>query len=114
MTSPTGNLCAQVRPKKAKPNRIRLTVGGNRINYPSEVATPTAEMLIAKMLFNSIISTKGARFMMMDVSNIYRMTPLHRPKYIRMKINDILEEVIEEYQLTDKATADCSIYIMAK
>jgi hypothetical protein len=31
-----------------------------------------------------------------------------------MKINDIPEEVIEEYQLTDKATADCSIYIMAK
>jgi hypothetical protein len=44
-----------VRPKKAEPNQTRFTVGGDRINYPGEVATPTAEMLVAKMLFNSII-----------------------------------------------------------
>ena len=35
---------------------------GDRINYPGAVATPTAEMLVAKMLFNSVISTRGARF----------------------------------------------------
>jgi hypothetical protein len=29
------------------------------------------------MLFNSIISTRGARFMTMDISNFYLMTPLH-------------------------------------
>jgi hypothetical protein len=44
-------------------------VGGDRINYPGKVATPTAEMLVAKMLFNSVISTRGARFMTMDISN---------------------------------------------
>ena len=49
-----------VRCKKAEPNQMQFTVGSNRINYPSEVATPTAEMLVAKMLFNSVISTKGA------------------------------------------------------
>ncbi len=31
-------------------------VGGNKINYPGEVTTPTAEMLVAKLLFNSVIS----------------------------------------------------------
>ncbi len=49
-----------VRPQKAEPNQMRFTVGGDRINYPGKVATPTAKMLVAKMLFNSIISTKGA------------------------------------------------------
>jgi hypothetical protein len=34
-------------------------------------------MLVAKMLFNSVISTKGACFMTMDISNFYLMTPLH-------------------------------------
>jgi hypothetical protein len=48
---------------------MRFTVGGDRINYPGKVATPTAEMLVEKMLFNSVISTKGAHFMTMDISN---------------------------------------------
>ncbi len=51
--------------------------GGYRINYPGEVATPAADMLVTKMLFNSDISTRGARFMTMDISNFYLMTPLH-------------------------------------
>ena len=58
-----GQFVCTVRPEKAEPNRTRFTVGGDRINYPGTVATPTAEMLVAKMLFNSVISTKDARFM---------------------------------------------------
>jgi hypothetical protein len=37
---------------------MQFMVGSNRINYPGKVATPTAKMLEAKMLFNSVISTK--------------------------------------------------------
>jgi hypothetical protein len=72
-----GQYVCTVRPKKAEPNHTRFTVGGDRINYPGKVATPTAEMLVAKMLFNSIISTRGAWFMTMDISNFYLTTPLH-------------------------------------
>ena len=54
-----GRFVCTVRPEKAEPNRTRFTVGGDRINYPGEVATPTADMLVAKILFNSVISTKG-------------------------------------------------------
>ena len=71
-----------VRPEKTEPNQTRFTVGGDRIKYPGEVATPTAEMLVAKMLFNSVISTKDACFMTMDISNFYLMTPLHHPEFI--------------------------------
>jgi hypothetical protein len=56
-------------------------------------------MLVAKMLFNSVISTKNARFMTMDISNFYLMTPLHRPEFIQMKLSNIPDEVIEEYKL---------------
>ena len=77
-----GQFVCTVQPKKAKPNRTRFTVGGDRINYPGKVATPTAEMLVAKMLFNSVISTRGAWFMTMDISNFYLMTPLHQPEFI--------------------------------
>ena len=44
-----GSFLCTVRPEKDEPNRTRFTVGGDRINYPGEVATPTAEMLVAKI-----------------------------------------------------------------
>ncbi len=77
-----GQSMCMVRPEKAEPNQTRFTVGGDRINYPGTVATPTAEMLVAKMLFNSVISSKDAHFMTMDISNFYLMAPLHRPEFI--------------------------------
>jgi hypothetical protein len=34
--------------------------GGDRINYPEDVGTPTVDMTLVKILLNSIISTKDA------------------------------------------------------
>ncbi len=55
-----GQFVCSFRPEKAEPHQMQFTVGSNRINYPGKVATPTAEILVAKMLFNSVISTKSA------------------------------------------------------
>ncbi|KAL7478374.1 hypothetical protein ACHAW6_004138 [Cyclotella cf. meneghiniana] len=60
-------------------------------------------MITAKMLFNSVISTPGARFMTMDISNVYLMTPLTHPEYLRVKLRDIPEEIIREYNLASLA-----------
>jgi hypothetical protein len=76
-------------------------VGGNRINYPGKVATSTTEVLVAKMLFNSVISTKGARFMTMDISNFYLITPLHRAEFLQIKLSDIPNKVVREYKLSE-------------
>jgi hypothetical protein len=61
-------------------------------------------MLVAKMLFNSVISAKGARFMTMDIFNFYLMTPLHHAEFIQIKLSDIPNEVINKYKLREKAT----------
>ena len=106
-----GSFLCTVRPEKAEPNRTRFTVGGDKINYPGEVATPTAEMLVAKILFNSVISTPGARFMTMDISNFYLMTPLKRPEYIRVRLSDMPAEIINEYNLRDKANEKGFIFM---
>jgi hypothetical protein len=108
-----GNFVCSIWPKKAETHRSQFTVGSNRINYPGEVATPTAEMLVEKLLFSSFISTKGAHFMAMDISNFYLMTPLHWPKYIKIKLSDIPEEIIIKYKLHKLATPDSNVYIMA-
>jgi hypothetical protein len=94
-----GQFVCTERPKKTETNCTRFTVGGNHINYPGAVATPTAEMLVAKLLFNSTISTRGARFMTMDISNFYLNSPLPRPEFIRIKLRDIPDKIIVEYKL---------------
>ena len=106
-----GQMVCSVRPEKEEKERSRFVAGGDKTNFPGEVATPTADMLVAKILMNSVVSTKGARFMTMDISNFYLNTPMSRPEYIRIRINDIPDEIIKEYKLKEKVTPNGSIYI---
>ena len=88
-----------------------MVVGGNRINYPGEVGTPTAEMLLVKILLNSVISTRGAKFMSIDIKNFYLATPMERYEYLKLKLCDIPEEIINEYNLLNIATPDKLVYV---
>jgi len=108
-----GQFVCNKRPKKSEVNRTWFTVGGDKINYPGAVATPTAEMLVAKIVFNSVISTKDAKFMTIDISNFYLNSPLPRPEFVKIKINNVPEEIITEYKLRDKVTSNSHVYIMA-
>ena len=87
------------RPEKADPNRVRITVGGDRINCPDDCGTPTADLLTVKLLLNSVISTPGAKFMTMDISDFYLMTPLKRKEYLRMKLADMPDN-LRQYSRT--------------
>ena len=55
------------RPQKNDPNRVRITVGGNLIDYPGELTTRTADLTTSKVMWNSVISTPGARYACADV-----------------------------------------------
>lgn len=57
------------RPQKTDPNRVRLTAGGNLIDYPGELTTRTADLTMTKMLWNSVISTEDARYLCLDIKN---------------------------------------------
>ena len=102
------------RPEKADPNRVRITVGGNRINCPDDCSTPTAELLTVKLLLNSVISTPGAKFMTMDISDFYLMTPLKRKEYLRMKLSNMPDAIQNQYNLKELATADGHVYLAVK
>ena len=102
-----------VREQKKEKNRTRATLGGNLVNYPGDVGTPTADMLLFKVLLNSVVSTPGAKFMALDVSNFYLNTPMARFEYVKLRLTDIPDEVIREYRLheTGKVTSDGYIYV---
>ena len=55
-------------------------------------------MTLVKILLNSVISTKGAKFVMFDVKDFYLNTPMTRYEYMRLKLTDIPEEIIVEYK----------------
>ena len=61
-------VCAD-RPNKAESRRVRHTVGGDKIDYPYDVSTKTAGLITSKILFNSIISTDGAKCLIVDINN---------------------------------------------
>ena len=90
------------RPQKEDPNRVRITVGGNLINYEGELTTRTADLVTSKILWNSTLSTPGARYMCADVKNFYLCTPMDDPEYMKMKIELFPEEIIEQYGLREK------------
>ena len=55
-----GNPVVDYRPQKEDPNRIRITAGGNLINYADDLSVRTADINTAKLHWNSVISTKNA------------------------------------------------------
>jgi hypothetical protein len=63
-------------PQKDDLNRIRITVGGNLINYPYKLTTRTADMVSAKIMWNSMASTPRAKFGGADIKNMYLKMPL--------------------------------------
>ena len=57
-----GKIVCNVHPQKDKVNWTRLTMRGGRINIETAWVTSTANLLTIKLIFNSILSTPGAKF----------------------------------------------------
>jgi hypothetical protein len=105
-----GSFSCDMKPNKTETHRTQLIAGGDRINYPEEVSTPTADMTLVKILLTRVISTKGAKCVMLDIKDFNLNTPMKRYKYMRIKITDIPEEIINEYKLNKKVTEDGYVY----
>ena len=58
-------------------------------------------MTTAKLLFKSVIYTPVARFITLDLKNFYLKTPLTQPRYMKMKIYILPNDIIEKYNLRD-------------
>jgi hypothetical protein len=71
-------------PQKEDPNCVCITVGGNLINYPFKLTTRTTDMVSSKLLWNSTISTNGARYAGAVIKNMYLKTSLDRFEYRKL------------------------------
>ena len=107
-----GLITTLIRPEKIdEPNRTRLVAGGDRVHYPGDVGTPTADYLLTvKLLLNGIISTPNAKIMTMDIKDFYLNTPMARYEYMRLRLTDMPKDVIAHYKLNKIATPEGYIY----
>ena len=54
---------------KQEPQQVRLTVGGDKLDYPFDTSSPVSSLIEAKFMLNSTISDarKGVKFMAADL-----------------------------------------------
>jgi hypothetical protein len=61
-----GKIVCDYKPHKQEKERVRLTVGGDILDYSGDVATSTADITTLKILINSTLPTEDDAMMMMD------------------------------------------------
>jgi hypothetical protein len=95
-----GKLVCDFKPNKTEKHRVRLMVGGDRLDYSGDTATSTADITTFKILINSTLSTQEAKMMMMDIKKYYLGTPLPTYEYMRIPISILPLDIIYKYDLT--------------
>jgi hypothetical protein len=69
---------------KEEQRQVRMTIGGDQVDYPGDYATKGADLVTTKCLFDSVISTDGAKFMNLVVKDFYLDTILPTKEYIQI------------------------------
>jgi hypothetical protein len=105
-----GSFAVDIKDHKEEKERTRLTVGGDQIEYPGDKPTRTADLTTAKILINSVITTLGAKFLVIDIKNFYLNTPLGRFEYMVINLSSLPQETIDKYDLIE-LSQDGKVYI---
>ena len=93
------NPVASIRPKKIEKHRVRLTAGGDRLEYTGLTATDTVSLSTTKIHLNSVLSTPNAKYLTTDIKDFYYGTPLLTYEYLKTSIKSIPEEIVIQYDL---------------
>ena len=98
------------RPEKDEPWRLRITCGGDKLEYAGNTTTHSASMETIKCQLNSIVSTMNARCATGDISNMYLGSDLPEAEYVRFRLDLIPTPIVEAYGLRTLATPDGFVY----
>ena len=96
-------------PQKSDPSRFIIIAGVNLIKYAGELTTRTADITTARMLWNSVISMKGAQFSGLDIFNFYLETPMNEYKYMTIPLASLPQYTVVQYDLNKHAHNGWSI-----
>jgi hypothetical protein len=94
--------------------RIRGTYGGDQSDTPADDRPAyMADMTTTKLLWNSVISTPGAKFMSADIKDFYLGTVLSRVAYMKIHRRYLPHETIQYFDI-DNSTWWEGDYIYVK
>jgi hypothetical protein len=107
------NFICNIRPQKTETHRVRMTAGGDKLDYPGDASSPTVSMLDAKIHINSTISDakNGARHLGLDIKNYYLGTPMEYFQYIRVPTSVIPQEVWDDPRYDIQVANDGYVYL---
>ena len=94
------------RPLKDEKWRIRLVVGGDKLPYDADSGSPATDLLETKILLNSVISDArkyGARFLSMDLKDMFLHTPMKTAEYMKVHLKYFPDDIIQKYSLNELA-----------
>ena len=74
-------------------------MGRYLINFPGNVTTHPADLITAKLIFNSVLSIKKSKCMCADISNLFLNNPMYIYEYKKLPLDIIPEEIIQQYNL---------------
>jgi hypothetical protein len=97
------NFVCTMRPGKAEPLRIRMTVGGDKLDAYQDVRSPAVGITDTKLHLNSVISDAkhGALYCTGDLKDFFLVSHMKIFQYMRVHRKYITQEIMEEYSLTD-------------
>jgi hypothetical protein len=98
-------ICSWHQGTQARKITYQLNSGKYQIEYHGDKSTRTAGLTTTKILINSVISTKGARFLVVHIKNFYLNTPLGRFEYMVINPSSLPQEIIGEFGLMELAHA---------
>jgi hypothetical protein len=98
------NFVCTMRPGKAEPYRIRMTVGGNKLDAFQDVRSPAVCITDTKLHINSTISDAkhAARYCTGDLKDFFLVSDMPIFQYMRAHRKYVTNEILEEYGLTDE------------
>ena len=110
------NMVCDVRPLKAESHRVRLTVGGDRLDYHGDASSPATSNVETKILLNSTISDakNGARFISADLSDFFLESTMPTPEYMRIHSKYFPPEMKESYNIEQRIAKDGYVYVKIK
>ena len=110
------NFICDYRPLKEEQYRVRLTVGGDMLEYLFDATSPAANLIETKLLLNSTISrsSQGARFMTIDIKDFFLQSYMKHPEYMRIHKKYFTDAIRQKYNINDLIGDDDYVYCRIK
>jgi len=74
-------IVSSIRPLKIEVHQVKVTVGGDRLEYSESITAIPAQLSTVKIHINCTISTRNARYIMTDIKDFFCGTPMKETDY---------------------------------